>query len=295
MKRKGLLARIWEARAAYGFIAPAYVLFIAFVFLPLIQALYLSFFNAGLTTRTFVGLRNFVFMIGDEAFGHALVNTVVFVVILVPCIIALSLLIAVFVFPRGKGVQTFFRMAFYLPVVASGVVLAIVWLWIFNPVYGLLNWLVGLVGIPPVQWLSDHRTALPSLALVVLSWTLGGPLILYLAALGSIPTELFEAAMLDGAGGFRKLRSITLPLLKPTTLFVLVTQTIGVFQVFVVVYLMTAGGPAFATQTIVYRIWEVGFDTYAFGYASAMGMVLLLIVGTISFIQFKFLGAEVEY
>jgi multiple sugar transport system permease protein len=170
-----------------------------------------------------------------------------------------------------------------------------VWLYIYNPTYGLLNYLLSQVGIGRVEWLGRTETALPSLALVVVSWTIGQPLILFLAGLAGIPQDLYDAAMIDGAGGWAKFWHVTLPLLKPTTLFVLVTQTIGVFQVFVVVLLMTRGGPVNATQTIVYRIYETAFTFFQFGYASAMGAVLLLIVGLVAIAQFKLLGQEVEY
>jgi multiple sugar transport system permease protein len=146
-----------------------------------------------------------------------------------------------------------------------------------------------------VAWLGDTKTALPALALVVLTWILGQPVILFLAALGGIPEELLDAAKIDGANSWQQFWKVTFPLLLPTTLFVFVTQTIGVFQTFVVVLLMTRGGPAYATMTIVYDIWQTGFDFYKFGYASAMGVVLLVIVGTIAVIQYRFLGREVQY
>jgi len=186
-------------------------------------------------------------------------------------------------------------MAFYLPVVAAGVVLSMVWLYIYHPTYGLLNYLLTVVGLPRVAWLGTTGTALPSLAVVVASWTIGQPLIIFLAGLAGIPQDLYDAASIDGAGAWHKFWRVTLPLLMPTTLFVLVTQTINVFQVFVVVLLMTRGGPFNATQTIVFRIWETAFSFFQFGYASAMGVVLILLVSIVAVIQFKLLGREVEY
>ena len=310
------MADVWRGRVAYAFLLPAYLFFVFFTLIPLMQGLFLSFFQAGLQTREFVGLENFQQLLQEEAFRRAVGNTFLFVLVVVPTGMVLSLSIAVLVYPLGKRWQTFFRMAFYLPVVASAVVLSMVWLWIFNPTYGLLNFLLkpfipALTWVQdslstgglergawlswPIPWLGQTETALPALCVVVLSWTLGQPLILFLAALGSIPPELHEAARIDGASDWQQFRRITLPLLRPTTLFVMVTQTIGVFQVFVVVLLLTQGGPFYATETIVHRIYQVAFNSFQFGKASAMAMILAAIVGTIAFLQFKFFGQEVEY
>lgn len=310
------LARLWRARAAYGFLLPAYLFFVLFMLIPLLQGLHLSFFEAGLKSREWVGLDNFRKLAHDESFHRAVTNTFLFVLGVVPLGLALSLGMAVLIYPLGRGWQTFFRMAFYLPVVASAVVLSMVWLWIFNPSYGLLNYLLkpflpvltwfrgqlprlGVENVSwlnwPIPWLGQTETALLSLGVVVLSWTLGQPIILFLAALGSIPPELHEAARIDGASEWQQFWRITLPLLRPTSLFVLVTQTIGVFQVFVVVLMMTQGGPFYATETIVHRIYQVAFNAYQFGYASAMAVVLVLIVGVVALLQFKFFGQEVEF
>lgn len=159
----------------------------------------------------------------------------------------------------------------------------------------MLNYLIGLFGFEPIAWLGTPKMALISVITVVVTFTIGQPVILFLAGLGGIPTDLYEAAMIDGANSRQRFFKITLPLLKPTTLFVTVTQVIGVFQVFVVVLLLTKGGPANGTQTIVYRMYEMAFDTFQFGYASAIGLVLILVIGVISWIQFRFFGADTEY
>ena len=293
--KKGLVRRIIDARWAYLFILPAYIPFLIFIVYPLLEGIRLSFYDADLKGRTFVGLENYGRLLEDEAFLRGLQNTLFFVIGVVPAALFIALFIAVLVFPLRKQVQSFFRMAFYLPVVASGVILSMVWLWIYSPTFGLFNYILTSMGLPRVTWLGGTTTALPSLALVVLTWILGQPLILFLAALGNIPPELLEAALIDGANAWQQFWRVTFPLLLPTTLFVLVTQTIGVFQVFVVVLLMTRGGPAYSTMTIVFDIWQTAFDFYHFGYASAMGVVLLLIVGAIAIIQYRFLGREVEY
>lgn len=303
-KKKSLLQRIWDARTAYLFILPAYIPFLIFVVYPLVDGLRLSFYEAGINKAKwkFVGFQNFIRLFTtDNVFQIALWNTLLFVVIVVPVTLVFTIFIAVIVYPLPKVPQSFIRMAFYMPVVSGGVILSMVWIWIFNRDFGLLNYLLDaigfyrLTGMEKIGWLALTETALPSLALVVISWTLGQPLILFLAALGGIPEELYDAAKIDGANSWQVFWKITLPLLKPTTLFNLVTQTIGVFQVFVVVLLMTSGGPANATQTIVFRIYENGFIFYKYGYAAAMGVVLLIIVGAVAYFQFKFLGSEIEY
>jgi multiple sugar transport system permease protein len=292
---RSLARQLWAARWAYLFLLPALLPFFVFILLPIFKGLQLSFFEARLQSREWVGLANFEALLRDEAFRQAVLNTVYFVLGVVPITVAISLTLAVIIHPLARSIQSFFRLAFYLPVVAAGVVLSMVWLYIYNPTYGLLNYLLSLVGIGRVEWLGRTETALPSLAVVVVSWTIGQPLILFLAGLAGIPQDLYDAAMIDGAGGWAKFWRVTFPLLRPTTLFVLVTQTIGVFQVFVVVLLMTRGGPVNATQTIVYQIYETAFTFFQFGYASAMGAVLLLIVGLVAIGQFRLLGQEVEY
>jgi ABC-type sugar transport system permease subunit len=287
--------RLYRARWAYFFLAPALLFYGAFILYPLVQALYLSFFDVGLApTRKFVGLDNFLRLAGDEKFRRAVVNTLLFVLGVVPAALVLSLATALIVHPLSRRLQAFYRLAFYLPGVAGGVILALVWLWIYQPTYGLLNYLLGAIGVQPIAWLGTAETALPSLMLVVLTWILGQPIILLLAGLDAIPTELTEAARLDGAEGATMLRRITIPLLEPTLLFVLVTQTIGVMQVFVVVNVMTQGGPANATQTLVFRIYETAFSFYEYGYASAMGVTLLGIVAVVALAQFRLLGKELE-
>ncbi|MBC7242221.1 MAG: sugar ABC transporter permease [Anaerolineae bacterium] len=303
-RRRTWWQKIWDARAAYLFILPAYIPFIVFVLYPLINGLRLSFYEAGVNKAKwrFIGFDNFVRLFTrDDVFIIALKNTFLFVLIVVPVVVVISIFLAVIVFPLPRAAQSFVRMSFYMPVVSGGVVLAMVWIWIFNRDFGLLNYLLELagfyklLGIPKIGWLAQTETALLSLAMVVISWSIGQPLILFLAALGNISEELYDAAKIDGASGWQIFWKITLPLLRPTTLFVLVTTTINVFQVFVVVLLMTLGGPANATQTIVYRIYENAFVFYKYGYGAAMGVVLLLIVGSIAYFQFKFLGQEVEY
>ncbi|WP_186328204.1 carbohydrate ABC transporter permease [Paenibacillus sp. 32O-W] len=290
-----MIRRIIQARWAYFFLLPAYFFFVIFTLLPLIQGVGFSLYDVKLNTRKFVGLQHYVALYHDDAFWKALVNTLLITLGVVPAVVVISILVAVVVHPLNKHVQTFFRMSFYMPVVASGVVLSMVWLWIYNPTYGLFNYLIGLIGLEPVAWLGTPGKALVSIIIVVITLVLGQPIILFLAALGGIPQDLQEAAMIDGANSRQRFFRITLPLLKPTTLFVMVTQTIAVFQVFVVIMLLTNGGPANGTQTIVYRIYQTAFDFFNFGYASALGVVMLVIVSFLAWFNFRLLGQDTEF
>ncbi|MFD0872275.1 sn-glycerol-3-phosphate transport system permease protein ugpA [Chlamydia abortus] len=290
-----MIRRIIQARWAYFFLLPAYFFFVIFTLLPLVQGVGFSLYDVKLNTRKFVGLQHYVALYHDDAFWKALVNTLLITLGVVPAVVVISILVAVVVHPLNKHVQTFFRMSFYMPVVASGVVLSMVWLWIYNPTYGLFNYLIGLIGLEPVAWLGTPGKALVSIIIVVITLVLGQPIILFLAALGGIPQDLQEAAMIDGANSRQRFFRITLPLLKPTTLFVMVTQTIAVFQVFVVIMLLTNGGPANGTQTIVYRIYQTAFDFFNFGYASALGVVMLVIVSFLAWFNFRLLGQDTEF
>lgn len=295
MDIRGWGREVIRGRWGYFFIAPTYIFFLLFSLIPFLQGLWLSFFDAGLNHQIWVGLENFKRLWSDEAFRYATVNTIWFVVLVVPASSILALTIALLARPLSPRWNAFFRAAFYLPAVSSSVVLAIVWSWIFDPTFGLLNYLLSLVGLGPVAWLSDPTWALPALALVVVSWVVGTAVILYSAGLDGIPGELLEAAAIDGTSPWQRFRYVTLPLLKPTTLYVLVTQTIGAFQTFIVVQLLTRGGPAYRTYTLVYDIYVTAFQFFDFGYAAAQGVILLLLAGAVAILQIRFMRGDITY
>lgn len=292
---KDLWHRIRREGSAYLFIAPIFLLTSLFLFKPVIESIGLSFCEASIKTQNFIGIDNFVNLLHDRIFWLELKNTLIIVSLLVSFKITFALFVAsTIVSLKGRG-QTFYRAAFYLPAVSAGVVTSMVWLWIFNPVYGLLNWLLSLVGIGPIVWLGQANYARLSIVLVVFSWSIGMNIILYLAALMGIPKSIYEAADIDGVNSLQKFFRITLPLIMPTTLYLIVVDTIGAFQIWEVIYLLTGGGPAYQTMTFVYRIYQLGFLYFRFGEASAHAVVLLAIIFTISFFQFKFLKRELEY
>ena len=290
-----IVHRAARARAAYLFVLPAYTTFAIFTLWPLLQSVLTSFQRVGIQRRDWIGIGNYERMLADEVFWRALVNTLLLSALIVPLVMICGLGIAVVAVRLSRRWQSLLRSAFYLPAVASAVVLSLVWLWILNPIYGLLNYLLGLVGFAPIAWLGQSETALLGILLVVFSFSLGGPVILFIAGLNSVPQELYEAARIDGASGWQEFSNIALPLIRPTSAFVMITTTIGTFQVFTVIQIMTRGGPANATQTIVYRIYEKAFLVSDFGYASALSVLLLGVAYAVALVQMRVVGREVQY
>lgn len=280
----------------YVFIAVALIAFSLFTAYPVINAFIISLQEYRPLGSTYVGLDNFISSFSDELFWKALKNTLVYTLLTVPFNIFLSFLVAILILPFTKKTQTIFKAVYYLPAVASGVSLAVVWLWIFDPLKsGIANQLVGFFGIDNQNWLGSSATAMFSL--VLMSWlsSHGTAIIIYLAALLGIDNSYYEAADIDGATFLQKLRYIVIPFLKPTTLFLLVTGVIGSFQVFQNAYLMTGGGPDHATTMVGLLIFNNAFTYFEFGAAAAQSLLLAAIIAFISFLQFKFMGKDIEY
>jgi multiple sugar transport system permease protein len=261
---------------------------------PLLFAFYLSFHRWNLLepAKPFVGLAHYVDLAADGLFWNAAKNTAIYS-LYVPLTMVCALGVASLLNRRIKGVALL-RAIFFLPYITSFVAISIVWQWMYDPDFGLFNWMLGLVGLGPYPWLNDPSTALLALILMAVWIHIGFQMIIFLAGLQAIPNELYEAAMIDGAGPWRRFRRITLPLLKPTTFFVLVTSIIGSFQVFTFVYVMTEGGPLHATDVIVYHIYQNAWQFLRMGYASAMSWVLFAVIFAITLLQFRFLGRRVE-
>ncbi len=295
MRRSLSLKRSLEQdTSAYLFILPSVIMFLLFVFYPLILSFVISFQQKGLVNAKWVGLANFKDIFADAYFYRALINTFLFVLFLVPTLALVGFLSAIQINKLSHGWRSFFRAAFYLPVVLSGVIISLIWLWIFNPSYGLLNYIVMSFGRGPVVWMASPGT-LYYLMFVVFTFNFGTVLIIYLAALGNIPEDMYEAARIDGAKARTITWKITFPLLKPTTFFIMVTQTIAVFQTWVVIQLLTNGGPARTTETIVFQIYNDAFWFNEFGRASALGMILLVIIAVITLLQKLYAGDEISY
>ena len=266
------------------FALPATTAIVAFFFVPVGAALALSFTDfdiyavASWYNLRFVALRNYVRLLRDPLFSIALGNTFYFVVVGVPLTIALSLGAALLLSSRRVRLQGLFRTLFFLPVVTTLVAVAVVWRYVYHPRFGLLNQGLGALGLGPIDWLGDPHWAMPAI-IVMAAWkNFGFNMIVLIAALQSIPDNLYEAARLDGASELQQLRHVTLPMLAPTLLFVTVITVIGYFQLFAEPYVMTQGGPANRTLSIVLLMYEQGFRWWNMGYAAAIAVVLFAVI-----------------
>jgi len=282
---------------SYLFVLPTFSLFVVFTLVPVAQAFALSFQSARIVGGEWVGLANFVTLAEDPVFRQALANTVLYATIVVAAQLPLALVVASLIQPLGRRSQIFYRALFYLPLVNSAILVAMVWRWIFNPnPFGLANAALGALGLDPLSWIGSSDQALAAVILSSVLTIPGGGVVLYSAALGSLPRELFEAAEVEGAGPLTQWRHITVPLLKPTTLYLLVIYTILAFQVFERVYVMTnGGGPNNATITIVQLIYSTAFQFGRYGLASAMAVVLFVMAVVVAVVQFRSLRSDVEY
>jgi len=284
-----LAGRIWKHRSDYLFIAPGYFVFLGFMLMPLLYAVGLSFYRTSfnLSAKVFIGFGQYQRLFQDPVFLKALVNTVLYTFIIVPLTLFVSLFIALAIDPLHNRLQAFFRAAFYMPTVAGGVVLSIVWLWILNPTYGLLNYVLGWFEVDPVSWLASAPESFWAVCLVVLTFTVGEPIILFLAGLAAIPQELIDSAVVEGASNFQITLRIRLPLIRPVMLFILATQTIRVFQLWEVIFMLTQGGPYNSSTSLVFLIYQTAFIAARYGKASAIGVILLLIIFVVTLMQIR--------
>lgn len=290
------IARFWHRHKwSYFFIAPGMFFFLVFLGYPVLRAVVLAFQRVTLRSSEWVGLKNFIDVFGSQLFRDAMWHTFLYALFVVAAWIFSSLTVAALLQPFSNRIQSLFRGAFYLPYVTSIIVISLVWIYIFQPEYGFLNWLLGLFGLPRVLWLQNPNIALWSIILSTVVVVPGTGVVLYSASIGSIPRELYEAAEVEGANALQKWMRITVPLLKPTTLYLMVIYTIAGFQVFERVYIMTGGGPINRTTTIVQLIYMTAFSDFNFGRASAQALVLFAIIAAFSFVQFRFLSTDVEY
>jgi multiple sugar transport system permease protein len=288
--RKGLLGRMWKERSAYLFILPGVLIFSVFTLAALIFAIYLTFHRWSIIepNKPFVGLDNYRDMIHDERFTQSVLNTAYFTGASVPISMIIGLLLALLLnLPfRFRAV---FRTAYYLPVVTPFVVSAILWKWLYNGDYGLFNYylLKGHLIDHPLLWLSDKNLAMPAVVLMTVWSGTGFSMVVYLAGLQGIPEELYESARIDGAGALRRLFHITIPMLRPTTIFLLVLGIISSLQVFTQIYVMTNGGPVNKTTTMVYYMYLWAFKYFDMGYASTLAFALFLMLLVFTAVQLR--------
>jgi multiple sugar transport system permease protein len=286
--------RAASRRAGWLFVAPALALIAVFFVLPALAALLLSATDFDVYTVAdprrlrLVGLANYARLLDDPRVWTALRNTLWFVLVAGPASIAVSLAAALLVDARVVRGRAVFRTIFFLPVVTTLVAVAVVWRYLYHPRFGLLNQLLGVVGLDPVDWLGDPAWALPALALLAVWKNFGFNMLVFLAGLQAIPERLFEAARLDGAGRWQELRYVTLPMLAPTFVFVGVITTIGYLQLFAEPYVMTQGGPADSTLSVVLLMYEEGFRWWNLGYGAAIAFLLFALILLVSLVQLRF-------
>ncbi|MCR1289503.1 carbohydrate ABC transporter permease [Shouchella clausii] len=276
--------------APYVFIAPAAILFIIFTGYPVIYSFVLSFTVNENGVNTFAGLSNYIRLFQDSLFYEALFNTFIILLVQVPVMICMAVILANVLHSGIRRFKGPLRVAFFTPTVTSLVATAVIFLLILNQDFGIINYVLTSVGIERIPWLNDPFWAKVSVILAILwRWT-GYNMVIILAGLQVIPKDLYEAAEIDGASTVKKFFSITVPQLKPVLLFAFVMSTIGTFQLFDEVFILTGGGPINATMTVTMYLYENGFEYFDFGYASAIAYVIVIIIAFLSFIQFKVAG-----
>jgi multiple sugar transport system permease protein len=280
-----------KVREGILLMTPSLLVFTVFLFFPLAFSFFLSFQKWSILDpqKIFVGLDNYKKLLTDDRFINALMNTVKFTVGVVPVGSAVSLGLAVLINRKLRGIN-FFKSLFYLPVIPSMVVVSLIWTFILDPYTGLLTYLLRSAHIPVHPWLSDPDWAMPTVMAVAVWKNMGYYMVIFLAGLVGIPHEFYEAAQIDGAGRWQIFKRITLPLLRPTILFVLVMSMISSFQVFDQVYVMTSGGPLMTTEVGVFYIYRTAFEKYNMGYASAMSFVFFGITLILTYIELKYFG-----
>ena len=274
---------------AYAFMLPSLAVMALFMFYPLIRAAWLSLTNYSFFgTSQFIGLGNYTKLVHDAQFWNDLGNTAYYAAVTTPVSIVLALGLALLLNRRGLPGRGILRAAIFLPAVVSLAVAAIPFRLMFTPSIGLVTYWLGALGIHASDWLNSTTLAMPAVIIVGIWKDVGFYMVIYLAGLQTIPREFYEAARIDGASAWQRFRRITLPLLNNTTMFVTIIALIASFQAFDQIYVMTQGGPAFSTETLVMLIYRQGFQNFSMGYASAIGYVLVLIILLFSLLQMRY-------
>jgi len=280
--------------SALLFLSPTLVIFTAFILFPVFFSFYLSFHSWNMFSgdTTFVGLENYSRMIQDAEFWQVLGNTAVYTFGTIPINMALSLWVAYLLNKKLKG-KKFLRTAFFAPVIISPVAAAVIWRWMYDPNFGLVNYLISFLGIGSINWLNEPTAAMFALIIMGVWKTFGINMILFSAGLQGIPDNYYEAAELDGAGKWAKFYHITIPMLAPTTFFIMIMSMISSFQVFDIVYVLTSGGPMGSTKVLVFYVYEYAFKFFEMGYASAISYFLFAVLFILTMLQVKYMKSKV--
>lgn len=298
-KQKNFSVMRMEMKYAIILILPAFLLMVIFQIYPMLSGFAMSLTNwDGFSQKEFIGFDNYIAAVKDVNFRTALVNTLIYTIGTVPATVILALIFATLMNQKIHGV-TAFRALYYLPTITSGVAVAMVWKWIFNTDYGLLNTTLYQMGFKTmIPWLNNSSYAMLSVIIMSIWKGLGNNIIIILAGLQSIPSTLYEAASIDGASGFKRFRYITVPMVSPTLFLVMIMTTIGSFQVFDIVMTMTKGGPGNSTLVAVYYIYRTAFENFRMGYSSAMAFILFAVIMLVTILQWliknRWVYSEVE-
>ncbi|MEY9858837.1 multiple sugar transport system permease protein [Catenulispora sp. GAS73] len=283
-----------ERRAATLFMTLPVLLFVLFVLLPVVMAAVLSFTDYDvISSMNWVGFKNYTDLIHDPFFTKALENTVLYTLMYVPLGIVVALATALLLNRRVRAAK-YFRVLFYVPVISSTVATASIWYWMLNPQHGLINVILGKLGVNGPAWLYDSNWAMPAIVLMSVWAGFGTNMVIYLAGLQNIPKELIESARTEGANSWQVFRHVTLPALTKTTMLVTTLLIIGAFQVFDQAYVLTKGGPGNSTVTLVYYIYDRGFGALKMGYASAISFVLFAIILAVSLVNARLVNKAGE-
>ncbi|MDD4648308.1 MAG: sugar ABC transporter permease [Sphaerochaeta sp.] len=271
--------------------------FVSFVIIPMGIGIITSFFNYTMSSFQFIGLKNYIELFKDPKFLRSFWNTFVIVVVTVPAVTVFSLWVSSIIYDKNAWVTSSFRGVFYLPVVTGTVPVVVVWKWIFDKYAGILNYILVSLGIieKNISWLGNKDTAIWCILAILFTTSIGQPIVLYISALANVDTSVLEAAEVDGASKMRTFWQVKWPSIMPTTLYVVVITTINSFQVFALIQLLTSGGPVYSTSTIMYYLYDNAFSLYRYGYANAMGVVLAIVIGFFSVLQFKSIKSNVDY
>ena len=281
---------IHETVTSYLFLLPFLLFFVLFVIYPMFMCVFTSFFDATMGREDiFIGFENYKRLFTDKVFWIALKNTMVIVLVSVPVTCAFSLWVASVISKMPVAATSIFRCIFYLPVVTGSVAVTMVWKWMYNNYYGIFNYLGTNMGIldKNINWLGDPKYALGCIILILLTTSVGQPIVLYVSALDNVDKSLVEAAAVDGATSFQAFWKVKWPQMMPTTLYILIITMINSFQCFALIQLLTQGGPSNSTMTIMFYIYFNAFKLFDYGYGNAMGVILAIIIAILSAIQFK--------
>lgn len=285
-----------EAIAAYLFLTPFMIFFLIFIVRAVVVAVQMSFYEWQILrpTTPFIGLDNYNELLNDDVWWIALRNTIIFTGLTVVGTTVVGLIAALAVTRPVRG-QGFFRVLLYMPSLFSVGAVGLIWVWLLNNQFGVINYFISFLGMRPVNWLGDPNLVLPALSLTTIWWGFGFPMLIFIAGLQGIPEQLYEAARIDGASGWQIFWKITLPLLRPTILFVTVTGVISHFQVYGQPFIMTAGGPGRASYTVIFYLYQIAWTAFRMGYGAAVAVGIAFIMACLTVVQFLFFSRRVEY